>query len=142
MSEIKHQISIAAPRAEVYRALATIEGLSGWWTRTTSGASDVGSELDFRFGDHVSTMRVATLATDQAVAWECVRSAPDWVGTTLEFNLAADGGKTVVSFSHGGWREAKAFFAHCSTKWAVFLLSLKQYLESGTGRPFPDDIAI
>ena len=32
--------------------------------------------------------------------------------------------------------------AHCSCKWAVFLLSLKDALETGKGRPFPDDIHI
>jgi hypothetical protein len=32
--------------------------------------------------------------------------------------------------------------AHCSTKWAVFLLSLKDYLETEIDKPFPHDIHI
>jgi hypothetical protein len=31
---------------------------------------------------------------------------------------------------------------HCSTKWAVFLLSLKQLVETGTGSPEPNDVKI
>jgi len=31
---------------------------------------------------------------------------------------------------------------HCSTKWATFLLSLKDYVERGEGRPEPRDTKI
>jgi hypothetical protein len=31
---------------------------------------------------------------------------------------------------------------HCSTKWATFLLSLKDYVEQGEGRPEPRDTKI
>lgn len=48
----------------------------------------------------------------------------------------------IVLFDHSKWREAIEFTAHCSTKWATFLLSLKSLVETGTGRPSPDDIKI
>ena len=41
-----------------------------------------------------------------------------------------------------GWAEPVEFMYHCSTKWAVFLLSLKQLLETGHGAPDPDDVKI
>jgi hypothetical protein len=31
---------------------------------------------------------------------------------------------------------------YCSTKWAVFLLSLKSLLETGKGRPAPNEIKL
>jgi hypothetical protein len=31
---------------------------------------------------------------------------------------------------------------HCSTKWGVFLMSLKSLLETGKGAPAPNDIKI
>ncbi len=37
MADIRHRVGIAAPRERVYRALATREGLSGWWTRDVRG---------------------------------------------------------------------------------------------------------
>ncbi len=30
--------------------------------------------------------------------------------------------------------------AHCSARWAYFLLSLKSLLETGKGTPFPEDL--
>ena len=32
--------------------------------------------------------------------------------------------------------------AHCSTKWATFLLSLRDLVETGQGQPSPDDLKI
>ena len=40
---------------------------------------------------------------------------------------------TIVMFAHTGWREPCAFMNHCSTKWATFLMSLKQLVETGSG---------
>jgi hypothetical protein len=31
---------------------------------------------------------------------------------------------------------------HCSTKWAIFLMSLKAFVETGKGAPSPDDVKI
>ena len=32
--------------------------------------------------------------------------------------------------------------AHCSMKWAAFLLSLRDWVETGAGQPSPDDLKI
>jgi hypothetical protein len=32
--------------------------------------------------------------------------------------------------------------SHCSTKWATFLMSLKAFVETGTGAPHPHDVQI
>ena len=45
-------------------------------------------------------------------------------------------------FRHEGWREPVEFMSHCSTKWATYLVSLKQLLETGTGAPDPRDLLI
>jgi len=49
---------------------------------------------------------------------------------------------TIVLFAHKNWREAVEFYAHCSMKWATFLLSLKEFVEAGKGRPAPADVKI
>ncbi len=142
MSDIKHQITIRGKEQDVYKALSTIDGLSGWWTRTTSGDSKVGGKIDFRFGQHVIAMRVAALEPGRRAAWECADSVGDWVGTKVNFDLQGKDGATVLTFGHKDWREANDYFGHCSMKWATFLLSLKQYVETGAGAPFPNDTAI
>jgi hypothetical protein len=53
-----------------------------------------------------------------------------------------DGDMTVLLFGHRNWREPIEFTAHCSMKWAVFLLSLRDFVETGKGRPSPNDLKI
>jgi hypothetical protein len=37
MFDIRHRVGITAPAGRVYHALATTDGLSGWWTRDVTG---------------------------------------------------------------------------------------------------------
>jgi len=43
---------------------------------------------------------------------------------------------------HAKWRSPVDFMHHCSTKWATFLLSLRELLEHGSGRTAPHDLKI
>ena len=142
MPAIHHQVSIDAEPTPVFEALTTLDGLCGWWTHTTSGGTDLGDSLEFRFGDHVTTMEIETLDDQQHVEWLCTGSHPQWRGTRVAFRLIPRGEKTTLRFDHRDWQEADDFFALCSTKWATFLLSLKELVETGEGRPFPNDRAI
>jgi hypothetical protein len=87
-------------------------------------------------------MRVAELEPDRLVRWEVVDGPPEWLGTTIRWDLRPDGEWTIVLFRHEGWREPVEFMHHCSTKWATFLMSLKQLVETGEGAPDPRDVAI
>ena len=62
----------------------------------------------------------------------------EWVGTEITFRLKPDDAQIYVHFTHSNWGSDTDLLAHCSTKWAVFLLSLKDLLEKGKGRPSPD----
>jgi hypothetical protein len=53
------------------------------------------------------------------------------VGTEIRFRLEWRDDQTFVLFSHEGWRKPNEFMHHCSTKWATFLLSLKDLVENG-----------
>jgi hypothetical protein len=59
-----------------------------------------------------------------------------------ERDLRTEGDFTIVLFAHRGWREPVECMHHCSTKWASFLLSLKAFLETGTGATAPHDVKI
>ena len=63
-------------------------------------------------------------------------------GTTVTFDLKQEGEWTIILFAHEGWREQVEFMNHCSTKWALFLMSLKSLVETGTGAPHPHDVRI
>jgi hypothetical protein len=81
-------------------------------------------------------------ADPSLVVWRYSGPAEDWVGTEIRFRLEWRDDQTFVLFSHEGWREPNEFMHHCSTKWATFLLSLKDLVENGEGRPEPRDTKI
>jgi len=62
--------------------------------------------------------------------------------TEVSFDLSTDEKQTFLQFRHSGWRESTDFQGHCSMRWAVFLLSLKDVLERGKGRPYPYDLEV
>lgn len=143
MVDILHRVGMESASVEqVYAALTTIEGLSGWWATDTKGQADVGGILEFRFAPGGFDMKVRELKPSESVLWEVVDGPPEWVGTTVRFDLKQDGDYAIVLFAHEGWREPVEFMYHCSTKWATFLVSLKQLVETGTGAPEPHDLQI
>lgn len=143
MAEINHRVGIRGSLHDVYSALTTDAGLSTWWTTDTSGAGPVGSIIAFRFDGGGPDFEVIELQPEQRVRWRHSGDMPeDWKGTEICFDLKEQGGQVWVRFRHRNWTEASDFMAHCSTKWGVFLLSLKEAVETGTGRPFPRDIHI
>jgi hypothetical protein len=58
------------------------------------------------------------------------------------FELSTDEKQTFIQFRHSGWRESTNFQGHCSMRWAIFLLSLKEVLEREKGRPYPYDLEV
>lgn len=148
MINIIHRIGIKAPASKVYAALSTIEGLKGWWSQETVGISAPGGTIDFTFhtpdGELLGGigMEVLALDPDKAVRWRVTSGPAEWIGTDVNFTLTESGEYTIVHFAHENWREAVEFTAHCSTKWATFLLSLRDLMETGKGRPAPHDVEI
>jgi uncharacterized protein YndB with AHSA1/START domain len=143
MVDILHRAGIKASAAEVYAALTTVEGLAGWWTTNTQGkGNDLGGVLQFRFGAGGFDMKVVELDPDKRVLWEVVDGPEEWIGTQVDWSLDQVDDYTVVLFKHQGWKEPVEFMHHCSTKWAVFLMSLKSLIETGKGAPDPHDVKI
>jgi uncharacterized protein YndB with AHSA1/START domain len=143
MVDILHRIGVVAPLDDVYRAVATPEGLAGWWTTDTIGESEVGGKLSFRFGDVGGfDMEILELDPSGHVRWRVTDGPEEWIGTEIDWRLDQRDEYTIVLFEHAGWREPVEFMNHCSTKWATYLMSLKELVETGSGKPAPDDVQI
>ena len=143
MADILHRVGIKSSSEDTYKALATREGLAAWWTTDTQGESKVGGVLKFRFGTAGGfDMKVLELDPGKRVLWQVVDGPKEWIGTKVGFELKRDGDFTIVLFKHQGWKEPVEFMHHCSTKWGVFLMSLKSLVETGKGAPAPDDAKI
>lgn len=143
MADILHRVGIKAPADKVFAALTEQKGLAGWWTTEVKAAPEIGTISEFRFGDKgFNDMKVMELVKGKSVRWRCINGAQEWIGTELTFHLREDEGSTVLLFAQCGWREQAEFMHYCSTKWGVYLLSLKWLCETGKGAPYPDDVDI
>ena len=146
--DILHKVGIKSSSLDaVYKALATREGVAAWWTHDTQGESKVGGTLRFGFstgGVEVGAMQMKVIALHPAelVCWQVLEGPAEWIGTTIRFELKQEGDYCIVLFKHQGWKEPVEFMHHCSTKWAIFLMSLKSLLETGKGQPNPHDVKI
>jgi uncharacterized protein YndB with AHSA1/START domain len=141
--DIRHRVGIVAPVAAVYEALATPQGIAGWWARDVTGDTAVGGKLTVAMkGPDPLVMEILELAPDERVTWRCIQGPDEWVGTTQDFVLHRSDDETTLVFTHAGWREHGEFMHHCSTKWAQFLIGLKAGLEGGRATPYPEDSPI
>jgi uncharacterized protein YndB with AHSA1/START domain len=148
MAEIIHRIGIRASSGKVYEALSTLKGLAHWWTENVEGKEETGGEIRFTFREKngeikgIMVMEVIMLKPSAEVRWRCKEGPDEWIGTEITFRLSQADNQTIILFGHTNWGETVEFLAHCSMKWATFLLSLREYVEKGKGRPSPDDLKI
>ncbi len=141
MQEILHKVEIQTTTESLYQSIVSAEGLSGWWAHTIAGKS-VGDLTQVFFGpnrDHEVQMRIKELEPNKKVVWQCENGPWQETGE-MTFEITETEQGSALNFSHVGWPEANDFFRHCNSKWGYFLtVSLKPYLESGTGVPNPLD---
>jgi uncharacterized protein YndB with AHSA1/START domain len=143
MADILHRVGIKSSLDNVYRALATREGLAGWWTDDTRGESKVDGVIHFQFGERgFFDMKVLALQPATHVLWQVIDGPKEWIGTKVSWELRQDSDYVIVLFKHQGWKEPIEFMHHCSTKWGIFLMSLKSLIETGKGAPYPNDVKI
>ena len=148
MANIIHRIGIKASPEAVYRAISTVGGVAAWWTESTSGSSQTGGVIEVRFNNiegkeiGMMKMRVDEMDTNKLVRWKFLEGPEEWIGTEVQFKLQPEEDVTIILFSHNNWKEEVEFMAHCSMKWATFLLSLRKLVETGKGRPSPHDLKI
>ena len=141
MTDILHRVVIETSPEELYQALTDQSGLSAWWTKAETDPT-VGALASFLFGpngDLKVDMEIIELVPREKVVWKCI-SGP-WVDTgEFNFNIHSHERGAVIEFAHYGWNIPNEFFMHCNSKWGFFLgVSLKNYLETGKGKPHPED---
>jgi uncharacterized protein YndB with AHSA1/START domain len=139
------EVRFAEPPAAVSHAFATLDGISGWWTRQVTGSAARGGELTLGFpnsdGPRV-VLRVDTPEADESIVWSVVTVPPlpaweEWEGTRIVVRLhAADGGGTTMQFVHEGLMPQLHCYDTCSRGWDGVLASLRSYVDTGRGNPY------
>lgn len=140
MAKILHQVGVGESKGDVYTALTTQEGMQAWWSQHSETQAEVGSVARISFYNNMVTfeLKIEELVADEKVVWAVTGGPPDWMNTTITWNLAEENGMTMVNFSHEGFASMDGNFAGVNYNWGWYLTSLKFYLEKGEGMPHTD----
>lgn len=143
--DIRQQFHIAAAPEVVASALTQPTHLARWWTREVEGR-DGHLRLDWSGHGWVVELDVLHEPERRRVVWHCTRSnlldSEAWKGSSMCFSLQPTASGTRIEFSHEDYPDSPCQ-PMCERGWAFFLgTSLKRYLETGQGMPYPDMPAI
>lgn len=130
----------------VYQAIA--EGIDKWWTEFSNQALKVGDQLVVRFEKNTFwVMTVSEATPNRSLLWKVVEANHDleelskkdeWKGTTIKWEIVAHKNGSKVTLTHQGLVPTLECFEICQADWDYFLGSLKDYLETGKGKPYKE----
>ncbi len=143
MARVRHRIGIVGNINEIYRSMHEPAGLCGWWATKIDGIPKVGEVLDLHFSDVVTlSFRIQTLEEDALIRLHGVSGPRAWLDCLLEFSFNQDPEQVWVELIHENKSASDDDFLYFNTKWTCYLLSLRDLIETGRGRPYPNDIKI
>lgn len=140
-------ISVSASPKAAYHALT--QGIEHWWTRPDQPITKVGDRAKFSFppGKSYWSFEAVALVPGERVEMVCVEALhlhegqppeieQEWLGTKVIWQIRREGDKTAITLEHIGLNPQLLCFDICRQGWDFFFAgSLKEYLDSGTGRP-------
>jgi hypothetical protein len=138
--EIRHSFVLNALPEAIADALMKEEHIQRWWTkdaRVENGKGVFGWD-GYGWTVHLDMEQDGS----KRVQWKCTQSNMEntqaWEGTTITFDLGPGTGGTRLAFAQTDYKESPCHEA-CTQGWAFFIgTSLKQYVETGKGIPYPE----
>jgi hypothetical protein len=111
---------------------------SGLYEETIKGESQrVNDEFSFKAGGgaHFSKQKLEELLPDKRIVWKVTDSnlsflnrTDEWTGTTISFDIAEEGGKTKVTFTHHGLVPHIECYDSCAGAWTQYMKNLEEKL--------------
>ena len=94
--------------------------------------------VHFRFaGDFNPDMQVVKLEKDQRVEWKCIAGHDNWKDNSFSFVLQNVDGETSLLFTQRYASElSDEVYGSYNFNWGWYLASLKEYCETGRGKPY------
>jgi uncharacterized protein YndB with AHSA1/START domain len=138
MPDIVQEVTIEVAPENVFHAITTPDGITGWWANQVTAEPKAGSLTEIRFDNgEVMQMEVAKCEVGEQLHW-VVRHAPqpEWEGTRITWDLAPASKGTKLLFGHRGFPPSDTGYEQTAAGWQYFLHSLKSYLETGKGTPY------
>lgn len=143
MARVRHRVGVAGNINQIYRAMHEPPGLAGWWATTADGTPEVGHLVNLHFEALTTlTFRLTALEENALVGFQCVSGPGAWQDSQLEFTFRRDEKQVWVGLIHENESASEDDFVYFSTKWPIYLLSMRDFIENGTGRPYPKDTKI
>ncbi len=141
------ELSASRTPAQVFDAIRDVRA---WWGAGIEGSADrIGDIFTYRHEDiHQSTQELVASVPQEKLVWlvtearlSFVEKTDEWRGTRLVFDIAQDGARTKVRFTHEGLRSHVACFEACSKGWTYYVgESLRSLLTTGRGKPDAESI--
>jgi uncharacterized protein YndB with AHSA1/START domain len=137
MADILQDFPISASPERVYEAISQPSGLDAWWTLTSTGVPEPGTEYALGFGPEYAWRALVSKAEPpRRFELQLTEADADWMNTAVGFELTPTAGGTQVSFYHRGWPLPNAHYrvsCHC---WALYLRLLRRHVENGEQVPY------
>jgi uncharacterized protein YndB with AHSA1/START domain len=129
--------ALSALPEKVIAALRTVEGITDWWGPTT-GSAEIGGTFEVSFQEHKQVIVLHVEESEEGlVVWTVKETprTPEWVGTSIAFDVAASRDGSTLHFRHHGLTPQLECFDMCHAGWTHYLGSLVSYVDTGEGQP-------
>lgn len=128
-------------------AFAAINNPRAWWSENIDGSTDhLGAEFKYHHQDvHRAEFKITEFVPNQKVVWHVVdnyfnfiKDKTEWKDTDIVFEIAPQGNKTEVRFTHIGLVPDYECYDVCSNAWGTYITgSLRNLISTGVGQPNP-----
>jgi len=138
MKTILHTVDINSSPMKIFEAIATQNGLAGWWSTKVRADMRIDGIVDFTFLQGFNPdMKITMLEKPKLVVWECVGGHEPWLGNTFYFKIEPRGRRSIVFFRQEYSRElSDEEYGRYNCNWGFYLDSLRLLVETGRGKPF------
>jgi len=136
-------ITVNATAQEAYDA---VNNVAGWWSQNLEGNTDrLCEEFTVHFGETNITLKITELEPNKRIVWlvtggykHWLQNKKEWHGTTMVWDIAAEGGATSISFTHIGLVPGIECYNGCENAWNGYIKSsLYKLITEGKGKPEP-----
>ncbi len=143
MAKVKHRVGIRESIDTVFQTLITNEGFSGWWASSADIEAEVGGRADLTFLElTILSFEYKELVPNKTVRLKCISGPGPWQDSELCFELEQSDDQVFLTLTHQHDDASQDDFLYFSTKWPIYLLSLRDLAETGEGKPYPNDTKI
>jgi uncharacterized protein YndB with AHSA1/START domain len=139
-----NQISINVKPELVFKAIT--KEIDKWWTELSNKINKVGDQLIVHFEDSTFwKIDVIEFIPNSSIEWyvesanhnlENLSRKDEWEMTRIKWEINENENGSTLTLIHDGLIPNLECYNICKAGWNYFLGSLKDYLESGKGRPY------